>query len=178
MFNTPNIKQAFETFGKEVIQNARANLTRKDRNVSKKLYNGMEYNYEGYKGGFRFTISMPEYGMYQDEGVQGTKSIAKAPKSDFKFGTGLGKSGGLTKGINKWVRRRRFQFRKPNGQFMSYDSTAFLITRSVWRTGIPTTNWFTNAFENKFKRLQPKLEDAFKLDAERFLNFVKKEVFA
>ena len=66
MFDTKEIKQAFETFGKEVIQEARSNLTRKDKNVSKELYNGLNYEFEGYKNGFRFVINMPEYGMYQD----------------------------------------------------------------------------------------------------------------
>jgi len=44
MFDTKEIKQAFETFGKEVIQEARSNLTRKDKNVSKELYNRRNRN--------------------------------------------------------------------------------------------------------------------------------------
>jgi hypothetical protein len=81
LFDTKEIKQAFETFGKEVIQEARSNLTRKDKNVSKELYNGLNYEFEGYKGGFRFVINMPEYGMYQDLGVKGAKRHQKQKHS-------------------------------------------------------------------------------------------------
>lgn len=176
MFDTPNIKSAFETFGKEVIQNARANLTRKDKNVSKELYNGMEYNYEGYKGGFRFTISMPQYGMYQDEGVKGKTSIyIKSKDSPFSYKNKFPPRAP----IDRWVVRKGLRgARNAQGQFIPRKSMVFLIQRSIFQKGIEASNWFTQAFENKFKRLQPKLEDAFKLDAERFLNFVKKEVFA
>ena len=81
MFDTKEIKQAFETFGKEVIQEARSNLTRKDKNVSKELYNGLNYEFEGYKGGFRFVINMPEYGMYQDLGVKGSENTYAKTKT-------------------------------------------------------------------------------------------------
>ena len=176
MFDTVEIKKAFETFGKEVIQLSRSNLTRKGKNVSKELYNGMEYKFEGFKNGFTFIIRMPEYGLYQDEGVKGVNSSSKAPRSPYRFGSGTGKKGGLTQGIDRWVRSRRFQFRKPNGQFMSYESTSFLIRRSIWQTGIPASNFFKDAFEAKFKRLEPKIEDAMVLDVERFLGRIKKQI--
>jgi hypothetical protein len=178
LFDTKEIKQAFETFGKEVIQEARSNLTRKDKNVSKELYNGLNYEFEGYKGGFRFVINMPEYGMYQDAGVKGAETSTKAPDSPYKFGSGRGKKGGLTKGIDSWVRQRRIQFQnRDNGRFLSYDSTSFLIRRSVYLTGIKKTEWFTRAFELKYKRLTPKIEDALAISMEKLLDFTIKENF-
>ena len=171
MFDTKPIKQAFETFGKEVIQLGRSNLSRMDKNVSKDLYNSMNYKYEGYKNGFRFVIEMDEYGVFQDAGVKGAKSSAKAPKSEYKFKNKKPPK----QPIQNWVSRRGFQFRKANGQFMSYSSTAWLIQRSIFETGIPTTNWFTRAFELKFKRLQPKIEDAMAVSVEKLLDFTIKE---
>ena len=176
-FRTENIEKAFNKFGKAVIQQARTNLTKSRKNVDKTLYDSLEYNYEGYKGGFRFTISMEDYGAYQDQGVKGTESSAKAPQSPFKFGSGTGRRGGLTKGIDQWVRKRRLQFRTAKGRFMTYDSTAFLIRRSIWKTGIPASKFFEKAFKIKSKRLMEDIEGAFALDVENLLKFVRRENF-
>ena len=177
-FRTENIEKAFNKFGKEVIQQARSNLTRQRKNVDKTLYDSLQYNYEGYKGGFRFTISMEDYGAYQDQGVQGTESSAKAPNSPFKFGSGTGRRGGLTKGIDQWVRKRRLQFRTSEGKFMTYNSTAFLIRRSIWKKGIKASKFFEKAFEVKSKRLIKNIEDAFALDVQNLLRFVRRENFS
>ena len=173
MFDTKEIKQAFETFGKEVIQEARSNLTRKDKNVSKELYNGLNYEFEGYKGGFRFVINMPEYGLYQDAGVKGAKESTKAPDSPYKFTSKMPPR----KPIFDWIKKRGIQGRNKKGQFIPRESTAFLIQRSIFNTGIKKTEWFTRAFELKFKRLEPKIEDAMTISIEKLLDFTVKENF-
>ena len=108
--------------------------------------------------------------MFQDKGVKGKSSSAKAPNSPFKFGTGTGRKGGLSEGINKWVKRKRFQFRdKKSGKFLSYDSTAFLISRSIYHKGIAPSLFFTKPFEKAFKNLNKDLVEAYKLDVEQLM---------
>ncbi len=167
-----------DKFGKYVVQQARANLTRQNRNVTKELYNSIQWNAEASKSGesFSATLSMLDYGQYQDKGVRGKiASPINTRESPFRFGTGTGKKGGLTEAIQKWVRARRFQFRQENGRFMSYDSTAFLIARSIYRKGIPATFFYSRPFNIAFKKLPAELVEAYALTPDDFKEFLKKK---
>ena len=158
-------------FAKEVIKQARTNLTKKDRNVSKDLYNSLKSEVKINKNSFELSFYMKDYGKFQDKGVKGKTSSARAPMSEFKFGTGTGKKGGLTSGIFEWVKARRFQFSdKKTGQFMSYKATAFLITRSIYHKGLKPTNFFTRPFENAFKKLSDDLIKAYGLEVNKLLS--------
>ena len=162
-----SVKKALDDFGEYVRKQSQANLKKEGKNVSGNLYNSIDYFTKESKNSFQLDILMDDYGKFVDKGVKGFSSSAKAPNSPFKFGTGTGKSGGLTKGINKWVRLRRFQFRnRENGQFMSYESTAFLVVRSVWHKGIETTNFLTTPFEEAFKRLPDDIVEAYSLEVD------------
>ena len=162
-------REALNKFAKYVVQQSRSNLTKSDKNVSKELYNSLGYDLNVSKNSFSLSLLMEDYGMFQDKGVKGKTSSAKAPNSPFKFGSGTGKKGGLTNGIDKWVRRRRFQFRDKKGRFMSYQSTAFLITRSIYNKGIKPSMFFTKPFEKAFKGFNEELIKAYALDLEKFM---------
>jgi len=114
---------------------------------------------------------MEDYGDFVDKGVKGVSSSSKAPKSPYRFGTGTGRRGGLTDGINGWVRRKRFQFRKSNGRFMSYEQTAKTIIRSIWNKGLKATNFLTTPFERAFDRLPNEIIKAYALDVDEFFDF-------
>lgn len=165
------VQEELNRFGKYVVSQSRANLTRKDKNVNNDLWRSIKYDVETHKNSFSLTIEMLEYGLFQDKGVRGKSSSTKAPRSPYKFGSGRGKKGGLTKGIDKWVRARRFQFRdRDTGRFMSYKTTAFLITRSIYQKGIKPSLFFTKPFEKAFKNLNKDLLEAYKLDVEKFMS--------
>ena len=170
-------REALNKFAKYVIQQSRSNLTKSDKNVSKELYNSLGYDLNVSKNSFSLSLLMEDYGIFQDKGVKGKTSSAKAPNSPFRFGSGTGKKGGLTNGIDKWVRRRRFQFRDKKGKFMSYQSTAFLITRSIYNKGIKPSMFFTKPFEKAFKGLNEELVKAYALDVERFMTTTIKDNF-
>jgi len=113
---------------------------------------------------------MEEYGEFQDKGVKGKSSSSKAPNSPFRFGSGTGKKGGLTNGILEWVKARRFQFKdRESGKFMSYESTAFLITRSIYQKGIKPSFFFSKPFEQGFKKLPNEVIEAYGLDLEKLM---------
>jgi hypothetical protein len=111
------------------------------------------------------------YWKFQDYGVQGKSSSTKAPNSPFRFGTGSGMKGGLSRAIEKWVAARRFQFRDKKGRFLSYDSTAFLVSRSIYNKGIKTTSFFTRPFQLKFEQLPQEIATAYALELADFLRF-------
>ena len=157
-------------FGKYVVQQSKSNLSKKKKKDTSALYNGVKYSVEA---GNRTTTLRFDFGTandyweFVDKGVKGVSSSTKAPNSPFKFGTGTGKKGGLTKGINGWVARKRIQFKdRKSGQFLSYKSTAFLIMRSIWNKGLATTNFFTKPFEQAFQRLPDAIYEAYSLQVE------------
>jgi hypothetical protein len=148
-----NVEQVLRRFRDYVIQQSRSNLSKSDKNVSKELYNSLKGEIITENNFSIVGFSMAEYGQFQDQGVRGKTSSAKAPNSPFRFGTGSGKKGGLTKSIDKWVRARGFQFRdKKSGKFMSYEQTGYLISRSIFQKGIKPSLFFTKPFEAGYKK--------------------------
>jgi len=117
-------------FGAYVQQQAKSNLSKKKKKDTSKLYNGINYKVTPTRDGAVLVFDFKDandYWEFVDKGVKGVSSSSKAPNSPFKFGTGTGKKGGLTSGINGWVSRKRIQFKdRRTGQFLSYKSTAFL----------------------------------------------------
>lgn len=171
-----SVKNVLDTFGKRVIQQSKSNLTKLDKKDSSKLYNSLKFEVSEHKNSFSLSIQMEDYGQFVDKGVRGKTSSKKAPSSPFKFGSGTGKRGGLTNGIDAWVKRKRFQFKdKKTGKFLSYKATAFLITRSVYNTGLETTNFFTKPFENEFKKLPNEVIEAYGLEVNQLMKLAFKK---
>jgi hypothetical protein len=165
-----NVEKELRNFAKYVVTKSRMNLKTSDKNTTGELSKSLDSDVKVSKNSFQLTFSMEDYGVFQDKGVRGKTSSTKAPNSPFRFGSGTGKKGGLTEGINKWVKRRRFQFRdKKTGRFMSYNSTAFLISRSIYNKGIAPSLFFTKPFEKAFKNLDKDLIEAYKLDVEQLI---------
>jgi len=163
-------KQYLDAFGKYIVQQSKSNLSKKKKRDTSELYNSIGYELEVHKNSFSLSFKMEDYGKFVDLGVKGVSSSFKSPNSPFKFGTGTGVSGGLTRGIDGWVKRKRIQFQKRgSGKFMSYKQTAFLIRNSIWNKGIETTNFFQRPFELAFKRLPDDLIETYGLELEDLL---------
>lgn len=169
---TPKLETTLQGFIKYVIQQSRSNLTKQDKNVSKALYNSLAGDYKVMPRSFEMSFQMEEHGQYLDKGVKGKFSSAKAPNSPFQFGSGRGKKGGLSSGIENWVTKRRFQFKdRETGKFLSYKQTAALITRSIYMKGTKPTEFFSKPFEMAFKRLPDDIIEAYGIDVENFLKY-------
>jgi hypothetical protein len=170
------IYKALDRFVKHVTSRAKANLTNGDRNVSKRLYNSIKGEVTINSERTTVKFFMEKYGDFQDQGVKGKNSSAKAPNSPFKFGSGRGKAGGLTDSIQKWVEARRFQFKdRKTGKFMSYRATAFLITRSIYSKGLKPTLFFTKPYQAALKNLPQELAKEYGLEVKKlFKESIKK----
>jgi hypothetical protein len=165
------VQKALERFRNHVVSVSRRNLTNSNKNVTKNLYNSIKGEITVSQNSFSLEFSMADYGVYQDLGVKGKTSSSKAPNSPYKFGTGTGRPGGLTQAINKWVKQKRFQFSdKKTGKYLSYESTAFLITRGIYNKGIRPSMFFTKPFEAAYKNLPDELIKSFALDSEQLFN--------
>ena len=170
------VQKALDRFKDHIIAQAKRNLTNKGKNVTKKLYNSIEGEVKVFPNSIGMYFSMEDYWAYQDLGVKGKKSASKAPQSPYRFGSGTGKKGGLTAAMEKWVTQRRIQFKdRKSGKFMSYKSTAWLMTRSIYSKGIKPSLFFTKPFEAAYKNLPNELIDKYGLEASKLFNDIIKQ---
>lgn len=163
------LNKALNGFGKYVIQQSRSNLTKGKKNSTSDLYNSLKYDITEEQGNFLLDFLMEDYGDFVDQGVRGAGSSSNNRTSPFKFGSGTGKKGGLTKGIEKWIKQKPIkQWKdKKTGKFLSYKSMKFLIARSIYNKGTKPSLFFTKPFYSAFKRLPVDIVKAFKLDIEK-----------
>lgn len=149
-----------------VIQQSRSNLSKLKHNNTGSLYKSIKGKVLQDKNYFIVGFEYDYYGEFLDKGVKGKASSSKAPNSPYKFGNKTGRKGGLTEGIQKWVKQKGIQFRdKKSGKFLTYQSTAFIIARSIYMTGIKSSFFFTKPFEAGYKKyIQTELVKALKID--------------
>ena len=170
-----NTLKTLTEFSKYVVKQSRTNLTKGGKNVSKQLYDSIGYDLNISANSFELGFKMQDYGQFQDLGVRGKTSSSRAPRSPFKFGTGSGAKGGLTNGIDNWVKRKRIQFtNRKTGKFMSYENTAYLIRNSIYNKGMKPTMFFSKPFEAGFINLPDDVIKAYGLDVENFLKYTLK----
>lgn len=168
-------ESTLNSFRKYVVKQARTNLTKQGHNDTKALYDSLRGESKVSANSFELGFYMENYGQFQDKGVKGKFSSSRAPNSPFQFGSGTGKKGGLTDGIFNWVKHKQFQFKdRKTGKFLSYKSTAFLITRAIYNKGIRPTKFFSRPFDLAFNRLPDDIIEAYGLDVETFLKFTLK----
>ena len=172
------VEKTIKRFRDYVIQQSRSNLCKSGKNNSKELYNSLKGEVVTENGYTIVGFQMADYGTFVDLGVKGKTSSNKAPNSPYKFGSGTGRKGGLTKGINQWVKQKGFQFRdRKSGRFLSYDSTAYLITRSIFHKGIKPSLFFTKPFEAGYKKyIDVDLLKAFGQDIETMVDYNLKDI--
>ena len=160
------VDDVLNLFGKRVIKQSRANLTRRKKNASKSLYDSLKYKIE--KKAYKYTLyfEMEDYGKFIDRGVKGvggTKAngerwkVKKVTNNDFKYRNKKPPA----KAFDKWIVRRGIAPRTAGGQFASRKSTSFAIANSVYHTGHETTNFFTRPLENEFNKLPNDLLKGF-----------------
>lgn len=161
--------KALNKFAKYVIQQSRTNLTKGKKNVSKELYNSLDYDLKTYANSFSLQFLMEYYGEFQDKGVSGTKRkyntlysyTNKRPPAEV---------------FSKWAKARGIRLRDEKGRFKkgTYKSIGFILAKSVFEKGIKPSLFFTKPFEKAFERLPDELIEKFALDIEQFLEFTKK----
>jgi len=168
MQNQKETYKYLNNFAKYVIQQSRSNLTRLGKNVDKKLYDSLGSEVEVGPNSFRLAFTMEDYGVFQDKGVSGTQKKYNTP---FSYKSKMPPA----KPITDWVTRKGFQFRKPDGKFMSYKQTSYLVRSAIFKNGIKPSLFFTKPFEAAFKNLPGELIEKFGLDVENLMNDTLKD---
>jgi len=171
-----NLDKLIKKYKDYVVQQSRSNLSKRKMNDTKELYNSIKGEIVHDNKYTLVGFSMVEYGWYQDQGVKGKNGKFETrqdyKKGGFQFGSGSGK-GGLTSGINKWVKSRQIQFRdQKSGKFLTYQSTAFIIARSIYMKGLKPTLFFTKPFIAGYKKyIETDLIKAFGQDVETIVSY-------
>jgi hypothetical protein len=173
MLNNKNTKEYLNAFAKYVIQQSRSNLTKQNRNSSKKLYNSLDSEIEVGANSFRLSFLSEDYLKFIDKGVQGSNpsgiknGVQKAPNSPYKFKSKMIP----TKVLDKWVIKKGIAPRNKSGKFLSREGIKFALAKSIALQGIKPSLFFTKPFEKAFERLPDELVEAYGLDVEQFLQY-------
>jgi hypothetical protein len=171
-----NLEAVMTKYAKYVIQQSRSNLTKDDKG-SGNLYNSLSYGLVEDDEAMLVEFMMEDYGAFVDRGVKGKTSTypeTSAALSQFQYGSGTGKKGGLTKGIDKWLRKKRFQWRDKKGRFMSYKSMRYLIVKSIYNKGLKANLFFSKPFKAGINKYELSMAKAFVADIESQMVFGEK----
>lgn len=156
------VQKELERFRDYVVSQSRRNLSRLNKNSSKRLYQSIQGNVKAMPNSISIEFSMENYGVFQDAGISGTKKKYNTPYS-YKSKMPPAKV------FDKWLVRKGIAPRK-NGKFASRKSFAFLIARSVFRNGIKPSLFFTKPFEDAYKKLPSELVEKYGLQAIELFN--------
>jgi hypothetical protein len=159
-----NTKLALDKFGKYLVAQSRANLSRKRPphgrpiNNTKTLYNSLAYETKVNPKSIEFDFLMEAYGEWVDKG----RKPGKMPP----FGA-----------IYAWAARKKVQFKDgKTKKFLSYAETARLVMIKIKAKGIQPTDFYTRPFNLGFKQLPEELRQAYELDVMQFLDFTINEL--
>lgn len=166
-----NTKKELENYALNVISKAKSNLS--GSNSSGDLKNSLQYKInDNNPNNLKLDFYAEDYGKFIDQGVQGADPNAmpkgslarynKAPMSPYKFGSGNYSGGGsLRGGIDRWVVQKGIpNVRDAKGRFIKRKTMVYLISRSVWNTGIKATKFFQNAVGSENTSISNKLKSA------------------
>ena len=157
------VEKALNNFGKFVVQQARARLTKGRKNVSKKLYNSLDYKINATEDSISVIFEMEDYGKFQDQGVSGTKQKYNTP---FSYKSKMPPS----KAFSQFVVRKNIKgSRDEKGRFVKRKTLQYLIARSIFTRGIKPSMFFTKPFNQAFDKLPPELQDKFGIDLENLI---------
>lgn len=170
-----NVIKEMEAASVNVISKAKANLSKSSS--SGNLANSLTSKIEAKETDSpKLAFYAEDYGKFVDKGVQGNNPEAmpsgslarynKAPMSPYRFGSGnYSGSGGLRSAIDKWVVQKGIpNVRDEKGRFIKRKSMVYLISRSIWNTGIKPTYFFTKALDSEISGINRKLTFAYTKD--------------
>ena len=143
--DTKNIEAYLNSFGKQVVNRAKANLG-KAKGGSTDLAKSIRFEVQPDGKGFVVKFYMADYGAFLDKGVSGNKKKQsyknyenQTESSPYSYTTKQPPPGILA----KWIKKKGIKGRdKKSGRFISNLSLAFIIGRSIKRDGIKSLSFF------------------------------------
>ena len=161
------LERYLNSFGKYVVKQSRKTLSRKKKNVSKELYNSLEFKVVKTTEGFSVQFFMADYGTFIDKGVSGTKKIneyttydGRKVESPYKYKSKRPPASVL----DKWIVRRGIAPRDEKGKFISRKSLQYLIANKIYTQGIQGISFFQRPLQLGMKDFYNQVGEAIKED--------------
>ena len=145
-----NLKAKMNELGRDYIEELTRQLLLADKKATGNLIKSLSYDVVEVLDNVLLRIKASDYLIWVDRG----RRPGKQPPSDK---------------IKKWVQVRKIQFRNKKGRFMTYDSTAFLIARSIGKKGIKPTYVLKKTIDSIMKTKSEILGKAAAKDIEKDL---------
>ena len=173
--DTQNIENYLNSFGQNVVKDAKANL-QKDKG-STAIGQSIKFEVVPTATGFSTKFYMDDYGTFLDKGVSGNKK--KQSYKDSKGQTVSSPYSYTTKGppidiLSKWIKKKGIKGHgiakgrsKNTGQYVS--GFAYLISRKIKRDGIKSLSFFQKPLGIYYDDLKENLLKELKLDIETYL---------
>tara|TARA_R110000751_G_scaffold2109_2_gene11302 strand:+ start:31 stop:576 length:546 start_codon:yes stop_codon:yes gene_type:complete len=170
-----NVERYLDSFGKKVVQDAKANLARAKGSTA--LGNSIRFEVVTDAQGFSTRFYMDDYGEYLDKGVSGNKQ--KQSFEDYKGTTRSSPYSYTSKGppidiISKWIKKKGIEPKglgrgrsENTGQYIS--GFAYLISRKIKREGIKSLSFFQEPLGVEYEKLNESLLKELKLDIETYI---------
>tara|TARA_R100001443_G_scaffold70442_1_gene78730 strand:- start:501 stop:1046 length:546 start_codon:yes stop_codon:yes gene_type:complete len=174
-----NTIQALQKLGNNVVKEGRNILKQKKKNATGTLSRDFDYLVTNQQDSVTLEFEFgraEDYWQFVDEGVKGVGGFkgsgrARGQGSPFRFGSG--KFGGtwnkFKKNIKGWIRTKGLKGRDAKGKFITNDSFAFLIQRSIFQRGLTRTQFFSKPFTEQLNKQTDNITKAFANDLETAL---------
>jgi len=174
--DTQNIERYLNSFGKQVVNRAKANLG-KAKGGNTKLAQSIRFEVEPDANGLVVKFYMDNYGAFLDKGVSGNKK--KQSFKNYKNQTESSPYSYTNKQppaniLAKWISRKGIKGRdKKTGRFISNMSLAFLIGKKIKRDGIKSLSFFQKPLGLGMKEFGKDLLGAITTDITDSLSTIK-----
>lgn len=176
MFDNSEILETIEKFKNLVIEEAKGNLQKK--NASGDLSNSIRGETKVMANSIRITFDMDKYGWYQDQGVNGIRTVKSGTPFSFKSKGGKRGLKGMPppRAFDKWIKQKGIKGRDAKtGRFITNKSLTFLIARSIFINGIKPSLFFTKPFQKHFKTLGSELQEKYGLSMIKLFDDIMQE---
>ena len=166
-----NTIQALQKLGNNVVKEGRGILKKKKKTTSSNtLYNDFDYLVTNQKDSVTLEFEFggaEDYWKFVDEGVKGAGGFkgsgrARGQGSPFKFSSKMPPR----KPLMQWIKNKPVKGRDAKGKFITNDSFAFLIQRSIFQRGLSRTQFFSKPFTEQLNKQTDNITEAFADDLE------------
>jgi len=170
-------EEALKRFRDQVVKNARTNLTKGNKNVTRSLYDSIKGFYKVMPNSISLEFEMLPWGEFQDKGVKGAGGVRKST-SKFNRRNNKGKIW-KQKAPNSPFSFKMGDENKPSVKhFVQWSNSKglnpYAVRDSVYHQGIKPSLFFTKAFEAAYKNLPAELIEAYGLEVEeQFITIIK-----
>lgn len=161
------------TFATNVVDKAKSNLIKEDKGGGA-LEESLSYKVNVSKNSFQVDIYAEDYWKYVDAGVKGVGGskangdnwkVKRVTNNKFKYKDKMPP----TKVFNGWSIKKGIAPRNKKGQFTTRKGLMFALAKSVYHTGIKTTDFLTKPFDDEFKNFPDEVVEIYGLTVENLL---------